>query len=170
MRLMVHNEKWRQEFDQSKSMLLWSTEGWLSEVHHIGSTALDDIVAQPIIDCLALIRDLQGLNEAATLIEGLNYARVAAPTWCQDELVAALVKPRSGEITHSVLIVREHSPLCKRILQVQGRLAGNLFDRQALETLKRDHFVAGCGADARYDAAKLEFFENLARSIEDDSK
>jgi GrpB-like predicted nucleotidyltransferase (UPF0157 family) len=166
MRLMVHNEQWRQEFLQAKSMLLWSTEGWLSDVHHIGSTALEDIIAQPIIDTLAVMRDLQGLNEAAKLVEGINYARLAAPAWCQEELVAYLAKPRVGEPTHTVLIVKEGSPLCNRVLGVQARLANSLFDRQALETLKRDHFIPGCAADARYEAAKTEFFENLARSIE----
>ncbi len=167
MRLMAPNEQWKQEFNQSKSMLLWSSEGWLCDVQHIGSTALDDIVAQPVIDMLAMMPDLRGLNEAAMLIEGLNYARLAAPTWCHDELVAYLAKPRVGEATHTVLIVREGSPLCERILKVQKRLSQNLFERQALETIKRDHFQPGCAADAMYAAAKAEFYENLVRQIQE---
>ena len=166
MRLMAHSEQWKQEFSQSRSMLLWSTEGWLSEVLHIGSTALEDIAAQPVIDMLALMPDLRGLNEAATLIEGLNYARVAAPNWCQDELVAYLTKPRVGAVTHTVLIVRDSGPLSRQLVRIQRRLAENLFDRQALETLKRDHFQPGCAAETRYEAAKSEFYENLAREVQ----
>lgn len=163
MRLMAHNVQWKQEFIQSKSMLLWATDGWLCDAHHIGSTALDDIVAQPIIDILALMSDLRGLNEAAELVQGLNYARVAAPVWCQDELVAYLTKPRVGEVTHTVLITRDGGPLCQRILHLQEVLAQSLVERQALETLKQDHFLPGCAADARYDAAKQEFYDRLAQ-------
>lgn len=161
MRLMAHNEQWQQEFVQSRSMLLHATEGWLTDVRHVGSTALPHMVAQPVIDMIAAIQDLQGLNEAATLIEGLNYARVAAPLWCQDELVAKLQKPRSGPPTHAVLIVREGSPTWQRVLALQKVLEGSLLERQNFENLKRDHFQPGCAAEQQYEQAKASFFEEL---------
>lgn len=161
IRLMAHNEQWQQEFIQSRSMLLHATEGWLSDVRHVGSTALPNMVAQPVIDMIAAIQDLRGLNEAANLIEGLNYARVATPEWCQDELVAKLQKPRSGAATHMVLVVRDGSPTWQRVLALQTLLEGNLLERQNFENLKRDHFQPGCAAEQQYELAKASFFEEL---------
>ena len=161
IRLMSHNERWKQEFVQARSMLLQATEGWLTDVLHIGSTALPELVAKPVIDMIAQMEDLQGLNQAAHLIEGLNYARVAAPLWCQDELVAMMHKPRNGPQTHAVLIVRKGSPLWRRSLAIHELLAGSLADRQEFENLKRDHFKPGCAAEEQYEAAKAEYFDAL---------
>lgn len=167
IRLMAHNEHWEQEFVQSRSMLLQATEGWLSDLRHIGSTALPELIAQPIIDMIAQMEDLQGLNEAAELIQGLNYARVAAPEWCQDELVAMLHKPRRGEPTHSVLVVRKGSLLWRRALAIRELLEGSWGDRQKFENLKRDHFKPGCAAEEQYRLAKAEFFNELEARIGD---
>ncbi len=161
IRLMAHNPLWEQEFFQSRSMLLQATEGWLTDVRHVGSTALPNMIAQPVIDMLAAMEDLQGLNDAATLVEGLNYSRVAAPQWCQNELVAKLQKPRSGEPTHSILIVRRHSPSWRRVVAMQEFLNASMIDRQNFENVKRDNFQPGCAAEREYETAKAAFFEDL---------
>ena len=161
IRLMAHNPQWKQEFDQSRSTLLQATEGWFTDIQHIGSTAIPGIVAQPVIDMLAGMEDMQGLNEVAELVEGLNYSRQAAPVWCLDELAAWLQKPRSGEQTHSLLIVRRDGPAWQRCLAIREQLNENLVARQQLESLKRDHFQPGCAAEQQYEQAKAEFFAEL---------
>ena len=161
IRLMSHNKLWQQEFDQSKSMVLQAAEGWLTDVQHIGSTAVSDLVAKPVIDMIAIMQDFGGLNSAAGLIEGLNYARVPTPAWCQDELVAQLIKPRRGEATHSILIVRHGSSLWDRSLAVRSALEASLAERQRFENLKRDHFKPGCAAEEQYERAKSAYFDEL---------
>ncbi len=161
LRLMSHNRQWLQEFQQSKSLLLWAAEGWIREIEHIGSTSMPDGVAQPVIDMLAGMQELRGLNEAAALIEGLNYVRVASPDWCADELTAWLHKPRVGEITHSVLLVRLGGRAWQRALQIRHWLHEHQSDWQYFQTLKREHFTAECDAADRYAAAKTVFFQTL---------
>jgi GrpB-like predicted nucleotidyltransferase (UPF0157 family) len=161
LRLMEHNQQWEQEFNQSRSMLLWATEGWLHDVQHIGSTSIQGGIAQPVIDMMAGMSDLKGLNEACTLIEGLNYARVASPDWCADELTALLQKPRAGSLTHTVLVVRLDGSSWRRGLAIREWLASNLVDWQNLQNLKRDRFTTGCDAAERYAAAKNDFFAEL---------
>lgn len=166
LRLMAHDARWRQEFEQSRSVLLQGTEGWLADIEHIGSTALPDVVARPVIDMVAGIRDLQGLNETAMLIEGLNYARLASPEWCEDELVAYLQKPRGTAATHRVYVVKYQGVLWNRCLEIRDHLDNNLNERQALETLKRDLFQPGCAAEREYEVQKAEFFRQLELRIE----
>ncbi len=165
LRLMSHNPQWVQEFEQSRSMILWATEGWVVDVQHVGSTALSDGVAQPIIDSLAGLNDLQGLNDAAGLIEGLNYIRVASPDWCDDELTAMLRKPRVGAPTHTVLLVRQAGPTWRRTMAIRDWLSGHPEDRQQLQALKREHFTAGCDAVERYTTAKDQFFHTLEQLL-----
>ncbi len=161
IRLMAHNQQWQQEFDQSRSMLLHATEGWLTDVRHIGSTALPDLLAQPMIDMLACMDDMRGLNEAASLVEGLNYTRLETPAWCQNELAALLHKPRAGEATHTLLIVRRNSAAWRRCLAIHDFLMDDMLERQKFENLKRDNFQPGCAAEQQYKIAKADYFEAL---------
>lgn len=165
LRLMSHNPHWHQEFEQTRSLILWASEGWVSEVQHIGSTALLDGVAQPVIDVLAGLHDLRGLNAAAELIEGLNYLRVAAPEWADDELTGLLVKPRMGAPTHSVLLVRHGGRTWQRAVAIRDRLNQHREDWTQFQALKRAHFTAGCDALDRYTTAKAQFFNALEQLL-----
>lgn len=165
LRLMSHNDQWIQEFEQSRSMLLQATEGWLRDVRHIGGTSFGEGVSRPVIDMLAGIADMQALNTVTSLVEGLNYARVESPEWCSDELAAFLQKPRSGETTHTVLIVRHEGAAWSRAIRIHQHLDSNLLDRQQLLTVKLDHFTSGCGAAQRYAEAKSSFFQSLDQQL-----
>lgn len=158
---MSYNRNWPQEFEQSRSLLLWAGEGWIGEVQHVGGTAIEESLAQPVIDMLAGIDELQGLNEAAELVEGLNYVRLPSPSWCDDELTAYLQKPRVGEVTHTVLLVRREGAIWQRALAIRDHLQQSISDRQLLDTLKREHLVDTCDAVQRYASAKNDFFQIL---------
>lgn len=161
LRLMHYNPGWLQEFEQTKSSLLFATQGWLVGIEHIGSTAIKDGIARPVVDVLAGMSSLQGLNEAALLIEGLNYARLETPSWCEEELCAYLEKPRSGAATHSVLLVRHEGILWQQAMGLRDILANNLELWQRFQTLKQDNFTAGCTALKNYSDAKDKFFAEL---------
>lgn len=165
LRLMLHNPNWAQEFEQARSMILWATEGRVAEVCHIGSTAVPGGVAQPVIDLIAGLHDMRALNEAASLIEGLNYSRVASPQWCDDDLTAVLHRPRGGAPTHTVMLVRRAGPTWHRALAVRDWLSRHPQDWQQFQALKRAHFTAGCDAWERYTTAKDQFFHALEQLI-----
>lgn len=165
LRLMSHNPHWVQEFEQTRSTILWATEGLVTDVCHIGSTAIPGGVAQPVIDLLAGLQDLRELNEAAGLIEGLSYMRVVSPEWCEDELTAMLHKPRAGAPTHTVLLVRQSGRAWQRALAVRDWLTRHPQDWQQFQALKRAHFTAGCDAWERYTTAKDQFFHALEQLI-----
>jgi GrpB-like predicted nucleotidyltransferase (UPF0157 family) len=162
---MSHNPAWKQEFEQSRSSILQATDGWLSDVRHIGSTSLEESIARPVVDILAGISDLQGLNECSFLIEGLNFQRVATPEWCEEEFCALLLKPRVGEATHSVLVVKYGGQLWERSLAIRQRLATDQDEWQRLLQMKLEHFQPGCSAAQNYADAKREFFADLERRI-----
>ncbi len=158
IRLSPFQPSWKQEFEQTKSLLLWAAEGWLVDAQHIGGTRLEASVAQPIVDVIAGMTDMQGLNEACSLIEGLNYNRVESPGWCENELVAKLRKPRAGNPTHSLLIVRMGGKTWNRVLRMQYCLESQYADAQRLQNIKLD---AASQSVAEYELHKAIFFQEL---------
>ncbi len=164
-RLMRFNPQWQQEFEQSRSSILSASMGLISKITHIGGTALDGKTARPVIDMLATMADLRELNEACEAIEGLNFSRVETPTWCDQELCAYLLKPRTGEATHSILVCKEDSYAWQRANAIQNHLCGNAQDAHALEQLKLEMYQPHCSAEVEYAQAKSAFFEDLYRRV-----
>lgn len=138
------------------------------DIRHFGGTSLAGATARPVIDLIAGMSDLSGLNQASTLIEGLNFRRETTPDWCADELCALLLKPRVGEATHAVLVVRNQGSLWRRAMAISERLTQRADERQALQQIKVEHFQSGCSAQADYEAAKAAFFSDLEYRIENE--
>ncbi|GAB5402114.1 MAG: GrpB family protein [Aureliella sp.] len=161
LRLMQFNPAWKQEFEQARSSILQATDGWVADCQHVGATALEGSIAAPVIDLAAGLRELSRLNEVAALVEGLNYRRRETPSWCDEELVAYLEKPRSGQPTHSILIVALDGPAWVRMLQHRQQLSASEELKETLGTLKRKLYVTGCSAATNYESAKQAFFSKL---------
>ena len=62
-------EKYRKEAEQIQRCL---GELFL-EIHHIGSTAVLGLAAKPIIDILAVVKDIEAVDEKNPLFEALGY-------------------------------------------------------------------------------------------------
>lgn len=160
-RLMTYNPLWPQEFQQARSSILQATAGWLADVVHIGGTAVPGALSRPVVDMLAGINDLQALQEVCDLIEGLNYCRVETPAWCDDELCGMLLKPRLGEATHSVLVVRHEQELWQRATRTREQLKSDSAALEQLSQIKQEHYHASCSAPQHMEQAKDLFFSSL---------
>jgi GrpB-like predicted nucleotidyltransferase (UPF0157 family) len=169
VRLMYYDPRWRQEFEQTRSSILHSCVGWVTAVEHIGSTSIPGLVARPTIDVVAAAEDDEGLERAATLIEGLNYRRQPSPAWAVESTV--LVKPRhplpdQPDPTHLVLLVLRGSSLWTRVIRMRDYLQTNPETAIRFEEAKVAQWRSGEGALANYQARKGVFFSHLEDQIE----
>ena len=123
IRLMHHDARWRQEFEQTRSSILQSCEGRVVAVEHIGSTAISGLVARPIVDAVAVVADPVDWSDSALLIEGLNFRPIEVPVWVKPlngtSPLFLLEKPRHGEPTHRVYVVGQGSRLLDKTIQLR---------------------------------------------------
>ena len=72
--VVPHNPAWRFTFlEDSKQITLAMGENVVT-IHHIGSTAIPNIYAKPIIDCLIEVKDIAKVDEQNPAMAALGYA------------------------------------------------------------------------------------------------
>ncbi len=73
MLVVPHDPAWAGAFAAEAQAIGEALEGPLIALHHIGSTAIPGILAKPIIDMLAEVRDLADLDQATPALVALGY-------------------------------------------------------------------------------------------------
>ena len=168
VKLMHYDPRWKQEFQQTRSSILQSCEGWVISVEHIGSTAIPGLVAQPTIDVLAGVNRSgeQGINcfsAAADLIEGLNFRRCESSSWPNQSVV--LQKPRHGSPSHRVFLMDPDDRQWSEAIAIRDHLLSHREQALRFEETKVARWKSGEGDPARYQSDKAIFFTHLADQI-----
>lgn len=149
VRLVPHNKGWTNEFNLVKDRLVKQTLLEEHQVKHIGSTAIKDIIAKPIVDILVGIESIQ---EDTSLLE--KELRTCGFYRLQVE--------RSGEIvfakfTDKTFKVKTHFI---HLTDLDGALWKNfLFFRDYLNEYR--------DARSEYEAIKLNYVKNKNEGVID---
>jgi len=159
VRLMHHDARWRQEFEQTRSGLLQSCQGRVTNVAHVGSTAIPGLIAQPIIDVVAVISRPDDLTAAIDSIEGLNFRRVETARWAASAVT--LEKPRHGEPTHRVWLLHPEDDFLHRAVRLRDYLRQNPETAIQFEETKVARWKQAEGDPEKYQADKSIYFAHL---------
>jgi GrpB-like predicted nucleotidyltransferase (UPF0157 family) len=161
--LVPYDPVWISRFEAERDVLERVLAPWLARgIHHIGSTAIPGIVAKPIIDMIAGVRDLDGARAAFEPL--CEHGYVGAPHRPQEAHHFSKPSTALSEITHGLHLTEPGSLLwCERLafrdaLCADPRLAA---EYEALKVrLAREH-----GADvASYTAGKRAFVARVLAS------
>jgi GrpB-like predicted nucleotidyltransferase (UPF0157 family) len=72
--LWPHDPAWAEDAQREAARLTAAVGDLIISVHHIGSTAVPNIRAKPILDLMPVVHNLSALDVARPVIEGLGYA------------------------------------------------------------------------------------------------
>ena len=135
--LQAHDPAWAQAFELERVRLQALSPGTFVAIEHIGSTAVSGLSAKPIIDILAGVASLEGVDELIVRLcdNGYTTSREFNATLTDRKW---LMRWRDGHRTHHLHIVVHHGP------QWHERLAFR-------DALRRDPALAG-----RYAALKTD--------------
>jgi GrpB-like predicted nucleotidyltransferase (UPF0157 family) len=73
--VQVHppNPQWRQDFAAEAAQVALALGDNVAHIHHIGSTAIPNIYAKPVIDLLVEVSDLDRVDDCNAAMAALNY-------------------------------------------------------------------------------------------------
>ncbi len=71
--VVPHNPRWRDAFESEAKQVAVALGENAVAIHHIGSTAIPDIYAKPIIDVLVEVSDLTEVEAQSSAMQSLGY-------------------------------------------------------------------------------------------------
>lgn len=71
--VVPHDPKWQTAFENESKQVACALGANVVAVHHIGSTAIPNIYAKPIIDLLVEVKDITQVDEQSAAMEALGY-------------------------------------------------------------------------------------------------
>lgn len=73
MEIAPYNKNWQKMFLAEKEIILNNVQDEIIEVQHIGSTAVPDLAAKPIIDIAILVPSIENADTYIKQLEKLDY-------------------------------------------------------------------------------------------------
>jgi GrpB-like predicted nucleotidyltransferase (UPF0157 family)/RimJ/RimL family protein N-acetyltransferase len=161
--LVPYDPSWPERFGQERDALnnaigSWATGG----IHHVGSTAVPNLEAKPVIDILVGVDNLEASRACFAPLAKLGYLH--APYRAEE--MHWFCKPHPSRRTHHLHLVPTDSPRFRDELVFRDHLRASAETAEEYAALKRD--LAERFADDReaYTEAKGEFIRVVVENPE----
>ena len=134
--MVPHNPDWRQEFENEAKKITDAVGANAVTLHHIGSTAIPNIYAKPVIDILLVVQNHTELDARQAAMEALGYEALG-----EGGIPARRYFRRDnalGDRTHQAHAFEAGSPQIARHLAFRDYMINNPDAAQAYSALKRE--------------------------------
>jgi GrpB-like predicted nucleotidyltransferase (UPF0157 family) len=159
--LAAHSTQWAPAFESEASAILEALSDLSIELHHIGSTAIPNIVAKPVIDMLGIVPTVEDLDVRTLRLSALGYESLGE-FGIPGRRYFRKDSP-DGVRTHQLHAFAAGSPEIQRHLDFRDYLRAFPADAAAYAAFKRD-LARRCGSDmAAYSDGKTEFVRGVER-------
>lgn len=138
VRIIDYNSGWKAEFERVKKNFMESTGLEGKRIEHIGSTAIKDMQAKPIIDLLVGVDNLASVDKPLLYSfkkSGFLRLKVERP----GEIVLAKFEDDSYQVkTHFIHLVEYQKPLWKNLIFFRDYLNNNEYARNQYLNIKEE--------------------------------
>ncbi|WP_062110480.1 GrpB family protein [Bacillus niameyensis] len=161
VRLEPYTVEWQKEFQRVKKDILNSVSIHENRIEHIGSTAIKNMVAKPILDLVVGVDDIDKVDEV--FFQGLKKAgflklRIQRP----NEIVLAKFTDETYKVkTHYIHLVDYNKELWKNIIFFRDYLNANETVREQYSDLKKKFIEANNSGIEQYTNYKEQFVRKI---------
>ncbi|HEX8395962.1 MAG TPA: GrpB family protein [Pyrinomonadaceae bacterium] len=133
--IVPHDPRWQEAFEAEAKQVASALGENVIAVHHIGSTAIPNIYAKPVIDLLVEVRDITEVDGRSSAMESLDYEAkgefgIPGRRYFRKD-------NREGIRTHQIHAFETGSAEVKRHLAFRDYMIANPEDAQRYSELKR---------------------------------
>ena len=161
--LVEHDPTWAELFERERTLLAPIFDGHAVGIEHIGSTAVPDLCAKPIVDVLVGVRELTLSREQIEAMEGLGYEFLG------EHGLPGRLFFRKHPRTHHVHVVEHGGEIWERQLTFREALRSDADERRRYDEFKRRLAAEGHSRNV-YSELKTPFIREVeARARERDA-
>lgn len=129
--VVPHDPNWRSAFETDSKLIALALRDNVVAIHHIGSTAIPQIHAKPLIDMLVEVKDIIKVDTQSSEIEALGYQAMG------EFGISGRRFFRKGR-THHIHTFEVSSPQIERHLAFRDYMISHPEDAQQYSELKRE--------------------------------
>ena len=148
--------EWCEEYEKEKLILFNKLGNHISEIHHIGSTSIPDLMAKPIIDIIAVIDKLDDYKMLIKPLEEIGYHFMPDRVFEISNRVFFPKGPEDNRTHYLSLVVRDSQQYVDSLL-FRDYLRENESARKSYQSLKLKSAKKFAGDRASYTKAKEVF-------------
>ncbi|TKI72824.1 GrpB family protein [Lysinibacillus mangiferihumi] len=161
VRLEAHYDDWGKEFLRVKKEILNLTSIQENRIEHIGSTAIKNIVAKPILDLVVGVDDIENVDKS--FFQGLKEAgflklKVERPN---EIVLAKFTDDTYEEKTHFIHLVEYDKEIWKNLIFFRNYLNSNETAREQYRELKMKFLEEKNGGINEYTDYKEQFVKEI---------
>lgn len=163
--LVEYRPEWRKMFEDEKRIIQTALGGVSAQIEHIGSTAVAELAAKPIIDIMIGLEDFSIADRVVPKIEALGYEYIQK---YEDVMPFRrfFIKEQMGIRTHQIHAVEIGSEFWERLILFRDYLRQHSNVAASYASLKRELAEREWKDVNEYAEAKTEFI----RKIEDEAR
>lgn len=155
--LVPYDKAWPKLFEDEKSKLKQILSDVIVGIEHIGSTAIPEIYAKPVIDILIGVKDLKYFNqEHKNIIKSLGYEYVQEFEQQLPNRRFFIKNDKDGNRTHHIHLVNYDSAWYQKHILFRDYLRLHPEDAKAYE-LHKLHLAKQFDDTGQYAVAKTEY-------------
>ena len=129
--VVPHDPNWRSAFESESKLIALALRDNVVAIHHIGSTAIPQIHAKPIVDMLVEVKDIIKVDRHSSEMEALGYQAMG------EFGISGRRYFRKGR-THHIHSFEVGSPQIERHLAFRDYMISHPDDAQQYSELKRE--------------------------------
>ena len=159
--LSVYTDEWNEEFSRVKKEIIKYTSIKENRIEHIGSTAIKDMLAKPIIDILIAVDDIVNIdNSLINSLKKVGFLRLRVER--PNEIIFAKFHDDTyEEKTHFIHLVEYEKELWENLLFFRDYLNAFELARNKYIEIKLDYIRKSTTGINEYTKHKEEFVNEI---------
>jgi GrpB-like predicted nucleotidyltransferase (UPF0157 family) len=160
VRITEYDTAWPSRFAEQRDQLEISLQPWLhGPIQHVGSTAVPDLAAKPIIDISAPVRSLLEAHRSIPVLEDAGW--MYWPSDPNSSWRLWFLRPRPKTRTHHLYLIQHDDPHLRELIAFRDQLRSDEPARKQYAELKRQLAQEYRTDRDAYTAAKTSFVAKL---------
>ena len=154
--LEEYNENWNEDYRKEAEVLKDVLGDFVIEIHHVGSTSIKGLSANPIIDILLVIDSFDNINKVESILINYGYTNMGKqgiedryffPKGADDARTHYVhIVDSKGDTYYNQLLFRdylnEHPEYVKKFCDLKQDLADKYADNRRMYTACKSDFIS----------------------------